>query len=311
MTRSIRLLSVSLLLVVAACARGQGATGSFDRTLNVGEPLELEVETGSGAIEVRAGAAGKVEVHGEIRVGSWRGLFGGGGGANADDIVQKIKASPPIEQSGNRLVIGRLDEALWHQNVSISYTIVAPAATQLRSRTGSGSQTASGLAGPVVLESGSGSATLTDIGGAAEVRTGSGSIQARGIAGAFTGSAGSGNIEVVQTAHGDVAASTGSGSVEISGVDGAVRVRTGSGSVTIDGKPTGPWELDTGSGSVHARLPPDAAFTIDAKAGSGGVKTSQPITVSGTVDRGTLYGQVRGGGPTVRIRTGSGGITLD
>jgi len=311
MTRSIRLLSVSLLLVVAGCARGQGATGSFDRTLNVGEPLELEVQTGAGAIEVRAGAAGKVEVHGEIRVGSWRGLFGGGGRAGADDIVQNIKTSPPIEQNGNRLVIGRLDESFSHQNVSISYTIVAPAATQLRARSGSGSQSVSGLAGPVVVETGSGSTELTDIGGAAEARTGSGSIHARGIGGAFTGSTGSGQIEVAQTARGDVAASTGSGSVELKGVDGAARVRTGSGSVTIDGKPTGAWDLETGSGSVHARLAPEAAFTIDARAGSGGVSTSQPVTIAGAVARGELHGQVRGGGPTVRIRTGSGGISLD
>jgi len=309
MTRSIRLLSVSLLFVVAACARGQGATASFDRTLNVNEPLELEVQTGSGAIEVRAGVAGKVEVHGEIRVGGWHGLFGGRG--SADDIVQSIKTSPPIEQNGNRLVIGRLDDAFAHQNVSISYTIVAPVATQLRARSGSGSQSVSGIAGPVVVETGSGSTELTDIGGAAEARTGSGSIHARGIGGAFTGSTGSGQIEVTQTAGGDLAAATGSGSIEVKGVDGAARVRTGSGSVTIEGKPSGPWDLETGSGSVRARIASDAAFTIDARAGSGGVSTSQPVTIAGAVARGELHGQVRGGGPTVRIRTGSGGISLD
>ncbi len=303
MIRSLRLLAFSLLFVVGACARAQVA-GTFDRTLNVGEPLELDVQTGSGSVEIRAGAAGKVEVHGEIRVGGWK-------VSGADEIVDKIKASPPIELDGKRLQIGRLDEAFWRNNVSISYTIVAPAATQVRSRTGSGTQTASGLAGPVVLESGSGSVTLTDIGGAAEVRTGSGSINAHGIGGAFTGSAGSGHIEVVQTGHGDVAASTGSGSVELKGVDGGARVRTGSGSVTADGKPTGPWELDTGSGSVHVRVAADAAFTIDAKAGSGGVRTSQAVTVVGDLERGQLQGQVRGGGPTVRIRTGSGGINID
>ena len=310
MTRSLQLLSVSLLLVAAVCARAQGTTGSFDRTLTVAEPVELDVRTGSGSIEVRAGAAGKVEVHGEIRVGSWRGFFGGGS-AGADDIVEKIKASPPIEQQGNRLTIGRLDESFWQKNVSISYMIVAPANTQVRTRSGSGGQKVSGLAGPVFTETGSGSVEFADIGGAAEARTGSGSIRGRGIAGAFTGSTGSGGIEVEQTAHGDVSASTGSGGVELKGVDGAARVRTGSGSVTIAGKPTGAWEVDTGSGSVSVRMPADAAYTIDAKAGSGGVRTSQPITVSGNIDRGSLYGQVRGGGPTVRIRTGSGGITLD
>jgi DUF4097 and DUF4098 domain-containing protein YvlB len=115
----------------------------------------------------------------------------------------------------------------------------------------------------------------------------------------------------VQTAPGDVVASTGSGSVDLKGVAGAARVRTGSGSVTIDGRPSGPWDLETGSGSVRARMAPDAAFTIDARAGSGGVSTSQPVTVAGTVARGELHGQVRGGGPTVRIRTGSGSISLD
>jgi DUF4097 and DUF4098 domain-containing protein YvlB len=304
MTRSLRLLAISLMFVVGGCAWAQMATGTFDRTLNVGEPLELDVQTGSGSIEVRAGAAGKVEVHGEIRVG-------GGSRGSADDILDKVKASPPIELDGNKLRIGRLDDSLWQKNVSISYTIVVPAATQLRSRTGSGSQSATGLAGPVRLESGSGSVAIKDIAGAAEASTGSGSIRAHGIGGAFTGNAGSGQIEVVQTAPGDVVASTGSGSVDLKGVAGAARVRTGSGSVTIDGRPSGPWDLETGSGSVRARMAPDAAFTIDARAGSGGVSTSQPVTVAGTVARGELHGQVRGGGPTVRIRTGSGSISLD
>ncbi|MEO8464801.1 MAG: DUF4097 family beta strand repeat-containing protein [Gammaproteobacteria bacterium] len=304
MTSSLRFLAISVLFVVGACARAQTASGTFDRTLNVAEPLELDVQTGSGSIDIRAGAAGKVEVHGEIRVGGWK-ISG------VDEIVKKIEASPPIELDGNRLRIGRLDEGLWQKNVSISYTIVVPAATQLRSHTGSGSQAASGLAGPVVVESGSGSVTLTDIGGAAEARTGSGSIHAHGIGGAFTGAAGSGRIEVALTGRGDVAVSTGSGSVELTGVDGAARVRTGSGSLSVEGKPTGPWELDTGSGSAHARVASDAAFTIDAKAGSGGVRTSQAVTIVGGTQRGELQGQVRGGGPTVRIRTGSGGINID
>jgi hypothetical protein len=304
MTRSLRLLSMFLLLATGACARGQTATGAFDRTLTVGEPLELDVQTGSGAVDVRAGAAGKVEIHGEIRIG-------GGKTSGAEERVEKIKASPPIELDGNRLRIGPVDEGSWQNNVSISYTIVAPAATQLRSRSGSGSQTVTGLAGPVHVESGSGSLQLKDIAGAAEARTGSGSIHALGIAGAFTGSAGSGPIDVVQTARGDVSVSTGSGSVELQRVDGAARVRAGSGSVTIEGTPTGEWDIETGSGSVHAQLPADAAFTIDAKAGSGTVRTSHPVTLRGGVDRGRLEGEVRGGGPTVRIRTGSGAISLD
>ena len=145
MARWLRLLAFSLVFVVAACARGQ-ASGTFDRTLNVGAPLELDVQTGAGSIDVRAGAEGKVEIHGRIRVG-------GSNRAAAQEIVDKLEAMPPIELDGNRLRIGRLDEQ-FRKNVAISYEIVVPAATQLRSRTGSGSQTVTGLAGPVHLESG-------------------------------------------------------------------------------------------------------------------------------------------------------------
>jgi hypothetical protein len=304
MTRSLRLLSMSLLVAVTGCAWAQMATGTFDRTLSVGSPLELDVQTGSGAITIRAGAEGTVVVHGEIHVGGWR-------ASEADEIVENIKASPPIELDGNTLRIGRLDESYWRKSVSISYEIVVPAATRVRSRTGSGSQTVTGLAGPVRVESGSGSAALTDIGGATEASTGSGSIRATGIAGAFTGRAGSGRIEVAQTARGDVAVSTGSGSIELKGVDGALRARAGSGSITIDGTPAGEWDIETGSGSVRAHVPNDAAFTLDVQAGSGGVSTSHPVTIEGAVGHGQLRGQVRGGGPTVRIRTGSGGVSLD
>ncbi len=189
---------------------------------------------------------------------------------------------------------------------------MVPTATQLKSRTGSGAQTASGLVGTVVIESGSGSLTLTDVGGAAEARTGSGSIHAHGIGGAFTGNTGSGGIDLVQTGQGDVVVSTGSGGVDLKGVDGAVRVRTGSGSITIDGKPTGPWELDTGSGAVRARMSPDAAFTIDAKAGvrraSARVRRSR---LSGSVERGQLQGRSAAVARPWRIRTGSGGISVD
>ena len=57
------------VVLTAAPAMLPGAEGSFDRTLHVTGPVDLEVTTGSGGIQVRAGDGNQVRVHGRIRNG--------------------------------------------------------------------------------------------------------------------------------------------------------------------------------------------------------------------------------------------------
>jgi hypothetical protein len=301
----------SAVVVAAVCsfaltsAGAQDATGSFTRTLAVDSPLELDVTTGSGSIAVRRGDSDQVTVVGQIRVWRNRGLDA----QEAEDLVRRLETDPPIELSGNSLRIGYIEDRDDRRNVSISYEIDVPAQTSVRSRSGSGGQRIVGVDGPVEAVTGSGSVTMTEIGGAADARTGSGSINASGIAGAFSGRTGSGSVRLVQTATGDVEIHTGSGSSRVSGAEGALRVRTGSGTIEAEGIPRGTWTLETGSGSIRLRLPEDAGFDIDAQAGSGGVRIDHPVT--GTIRRGRVGGTVRGGGPMVRTRTGSGGIRIE
>ena len=131
------------------------------------------------------------------------------------------------------------------------------------------------------------------------------------MAGAFTASTGSGSIQMSQTAPGDVKASTGSGSMELTGVVGAVKAKAGSGRIRIDGRQEGDWKVNAGSGSVRIRLPADAAFTLDAETGSGGIDIEHPLTVEGKVSKRHLRGDVRGGGHLLRIDTGSGGVRIE
>jgi DUF4097 and DUF4098 domain-containing protein YvlB len=210
----------------------------------------------------------------------------------------------------NTVRVGHLDEED-RRNVSISYEIEVPAATSVISRTGSGNQTLAELDGTVDARTGSGAINLADIEGAVEVSTGSGNIVAERIAGAFDGSTGSGSIDLVQTASGAVAVATGSGSVTLSGVEGPASARTGSGRITIDGVPGGPWDVETGSGSVYLRVPADAAFSLDLRTSSGDVETSHAVTMVGNIPRGTIRGDVRGGGSLVHVRTGSGSIRVE
>ena len=159
-------------------------------------------------------------------------------------------ANPPIEQTGNTIRIGRINDPAYRNNVSISYEIVVPAETRVRSNTGSGSQKIEGVRGPVDAHTGSGSIAMLDIGndvvaetgsgsigldhvaGKVDAHTGSGSIRAEGVSGPIKAETGSGGISLSLTAAErggaglDVEASTGSGSIEVSGVNGSLRANT-------------------------------------------------------------------------------------
>ena len=299
--------------------------GTFQRTLTIsGSLTELEATTGSGRIEVRSGPAGRVEVQAQVRV-SERGR----GRQEAEELLRQLQTNPPIEQVGNVVRVGLIQDPDARQNVSISYTITVPPETRLRSHTGSGGQFVDGIAGPVEVSSGSGGLTISNIQSGARVRTGSGTIRmsnvasdvtantgsggivAEGIAGGFSGRTGSGSIRLTQTATGDVEAFTGSGGVELNGVRGMVRVRTGSGGIAVEGQPTGSWDLTAGSGSVVVRLPQQTAFNVNAHTGSGGITVEHPVTVQGRLRRNELVGTVRGGGFELGVRTASGSIRIE
>jgi hypothetical protein len=300
--------------------------GRFDRTLSVTGHVNLEIHTGSGSIDVRPGASSTVEIHGRIQArDDWRN--------KAQDKISYLETHPPIEQSGNIIRIGQIDEEAYRNNVSLSYEILVPDDTEVDSQTGSGSERIHDLRGPVRATTGSGSIAMANISGNVrahtgsgsieldqivgdvEAATGSGSIRAERIAGSIRAETGSGGIilELTAAERGptrDVEARTGSGSIRASGVAGSLRADTGSGGITASGNPMGEWKLSTSSGSVMLRLDPEAAFDLDAHASSGTVSVHLPIDINGIATRHEVRGKVRGGGNLVDVRAGSGGITI-
>ena len=273
----------------AACAASPDTVkGSFERTLTVSGTADLEVSTGSGNITVRPGSGSTVRIVGTIH--AW--ARGRDEEATARERVRRLEGNPPIEQNGNSIHIGRIEERELQRNVGIDYEITLPADSRVRGNTGSGNIDLAGIRGTVSSNTGSGNISITD---------NSGEIRA---------STGSGNIHVSQ-AGADVHASTGSGDIVASGLGGAFRASTGSGNITAEGKPGKGWNLETGSGDVTTKLASDFGFEVDAHTGSGNIRTSHPITVLGTFGRDTLRGTVRGGGSLLRIRTGSGDIRIE
>jgi DUF4097 and DUF4098 domain-containing protein YvlB len=312
------LLYVGLQSVPAAAA----SEGSFQRTLQVTGTASIDVSTGSGNIQVRAGSSGQVQVVGHVKVTNWF-------GSDSERRVQEIVNNPPVEQSGNDIRIGHMNDTELMRNVSISYELVVPAETRLRSDTGSGSQEIRGLNDRVEIQSGSGGLKLGDIGatvraetgsgdiaieqvkGDVRAKTGSGSIRATEIFGGFEGRSGSGHIVLEQAASGAVYAETGSGGMELRGVRGSLEATAGSGTVTAEGDPTGSWTLHTGSGGVRLKLASNIGFDLNARTSSGSITVSQPVTVQGgKITRKELHGKVNGGGVPIAVETGSGNIEI-
>ncbi len=284
------LLSTAALLLFTQAALAD-ATGSFSRNLNVSGTPEVDVRTGSGNITIHRGSAGHVNIEARIKASDHWG-WGGDSRLSPEERVKRIEANPPIEQNGNTIIVGKIEDNELRNNVSISYEITVPDTTKLESQTGSGSQKIEDLRGPVRAQTGSGSIEIGKIGGEIDAQSGSGHIEIAG-------------------ADGNVTAHTGSGHITVHDIKAGLRASTGSGGIDADGDARNDWDLHTGSGSIDVRTPSSAAFHVDAESGSGGVTINKPITMQGTISRRHIEGSVGSGGPMMRLRTGSGGIEVN
>jgi len=299
------LLLVSTAMLPSAIAWARSPQGQFEKTFSVNGPVNLEVLSRSGDITVRTGGTGSVVVRGKIYVGDrW---FTG----SRQGDVHAIEQNPPLRQDGNSIHIEHVPE----RDISVDYEITVPVDTSVHTHSGSGDQTISGTHGSTDLETGSGDIKIDQITGDMHLSTGSGNVRAHSIQGSVRGSTGSGDVEVEETGGGDVEFRTGSGNVTARGVHGSFRGETGSGDVTGEGDITGPWEIHTGSGNVRVRLPGNAAFEANLSTSSGSLEVNAPVTttVQGRVQdmHKSIRGQVRGGGPMLTVRTGSGDIHVD
>jgi hypothetical protein len=258
----------------------EGGSLSFDRTLTASGAAQLSVSTGSGSIHITRSSGNEIRVHGKIHVSE----------EGSEDEARQIAANPPIEQNGDSIRVGQQHQEHWH-GISIDYQIEAPAGTQLSANSGSGE----------VIDEG--------VGKDAKLQTGSGDIRATGLEGAFTVKTGSGNIVAEQTGQGDVVAETGSGDIELKDIHGGFHGETGSGDIKANGTPSGSWTLQTGSGTIELWTG-NAGVTLDASTGSGSVNSEHEMVVQGSFDHHHIHGTLNGGGPTIRVQTGSGDIRL-
>ena len=296
---------LAILALACGTTLAYAADSTFQRSLTANGNVTLDVCTSSGNVHVFGVDGSQIKIAGKVHNSNWH-MFG------SSDDMKKIAAKPPIQQQDNAVHVGDSETCSGHmfQNIAIDYEISIPKNSTVVAHSGSGDIHVESINGFLHADTGSGDIRVNGIGSDSKLETGSGSIDVQAAQGTIKAQTGSGDVAIHDSKVSDAQLEAGSGNITASNVHGGLKANTGSGSLTIGGYPTSEWKLETGSGTIHFHADPNAKFTLDAESGSGSIDSKLPISVSGHIDRGVLRGPVNGGGPVVKMFTGSGSIDL-
>ncbi len=271
-------------------------TTPVQHTFETPEPVELYVENGRGAVEVRATetAESTVTVDGD----------------GADETR--------VDLSGRRLsvIAPRHHGGLFTGGRRLNITVTVPLDSGLATKLGSADLTTHGRLGTTHARGGSGDVTLEQVGDTL-VESGSGDIVV-GQVQALRVKSGSGDVRV-DRADGDVVVSTGSGDVRVGDGSATVSAKTGSGDLAVRDAASDV-SFTTGSGDVVVERLRRGRLT--SKGASGDVRVGIPAGVPVWTDLATVTGAIHStlegaGRPEpgadhveLRVKTVSGDVVL-
>ena len=290
--------ALALGLVVAGTAGCDVTMGApeysvrEEKSFTVTGGAQVSLKTWDGSIEVRGWDKNEVRIEVEKR---------GPDQATVDRI--QVKAT----QSGNAVTVeipkpSPLTTGGFRSAPSASLVVSVPLQTTVVARSGDGSIKVKRVTGKVDVETNDGSLSLDEISGELIARTGDGTIQGSDLTGR-------------------AAVKTGDGGIEITGTWTGLTVETHDGSVDVVGRKGSradeAWDITTGDGSISLNVPEDFSAELDAQTGDGRIRVER---LDGTrfdpkgddeTSRSTLRGKLGEGGKALRLRTGSGRITIN
>lgn len=259
----------------------------WDQNWTVSGRPDVHVAADDGHVRIHAGPAGSVKVHVEYELRRWGLVIG----VSEPTVVFERKGDQIWITARNPRsfgVIGGMSDRL-------TVDVTVPPQVTLSVRTGDGAVDCEPLEGKFTFV------------------TGDGAVRAHGLKGECDVSTGDGRV-ILEDMSGRLRARTGDGQVTASGRFEALDLSTGDGRVTATALPgsklTQGWNLETGDGAVTIRIPHDLNALLDARTKDGRINVDLPISVSGRLSGRQLVGELNGGGPPLRIRTGDGSITL-
>ena len=306
----------------ARAGRDQGGdeqTERTTRTLRIGANGALDLANVSGDIVVSRGSGqdATLEIVKTARAES---------AADARALLGSVQVE--VVERGNRAEVHTQypdsnemrTRGRRNSNVSVAYTVTAPAGVSVKARSVSGNVSARDLSGELALESVSGNVTVANGGRLASAKAVSGNVEITGtqIDGDLDASSVSGTVAVRRSKARRLSAGTVSGNVTLEDVDcGRVELKAVSGDVQFTGAlaPGGRYEMTSHSGEVRVTVSGNTGFELEATSFSGEIRSDLALTgSSGQGERGRHHRSVRGvhgnGSAVLDIRTFSGAIVI-
>ncbi len=204
-------------------------------------------------------------------------------------------------------------------NVSVAYTIAAPAGTRLTINSISGSIRVSDIKGDLALNTISGAVSIANGGRIATAKSVSGDVEVADtqIDGALEAQSVSGSILLRKVSARRIEVGSVSGRVVMEDVQSErVEAHSVSGNVEFGGPlaKNGRYELNSHSGNVRVSVAGGTGFELEADSFSGSVRSDLPITTQGDIRtegrRRALRGVHGDGSAVLNVTTFSGSIVI-
>lgn len=295
-------------------------SGQFHRifTVTAHEPVILDVELPQGDLQIQYRRDGEVSITGIVQAVPV-----------AKGIADSLGAVLDVEQNGNHIKVRQAaDAALPERGTRVGYRIDVPYWSEVTSVVGDGSQTISGIMGPVNAISKRGDIRASYISKSLSAHADTGNLDFQVVGEHVDAKTGGGSISGsravqgvdAETEEGDIAlmvvgASTarvtkGSGTITVGGARASLVASTGSGSLHVKAEPHGAWQLNSTTGNIRVELPLKAQFELDATSKSGEIVVGRSDVQPPDADSRHIHQIVNGGGSSIQVSTESGRIVL-
>lgn len=157
-----------LLALLAVSAVSIAASGTFEMNVAVDDRAVVEVSNQRGTVIVRGADTDEVMIRAHIAVDE---RLARTNPQKAAKLIRAIRRSPPVESTGNQIVIGELTRKTHQRYVSISYDIRVPSTATVKVHSISGDIRVSGVSGTVDATSDTGEVTLAERADSGRVQT--------------------------------------------------------------------------------------------------------------------------------------------
>jgi hypothetical protein len=254
---------------------------TIEKTFQVADPARLTISNVRGSITIQPGVANVIQVR-AVKHGNFD------SGRYSIEIAQDSDGSVRVETRSSESMFG-----FFSQPPKVEYLLQVPPGVQLFASGISSSLNVSGLNGEFRLKTVSGDIDLTDLSGPFKINAVSGDITGSRLVGKLELEAVSGRARLLESQFPTADATTVSGDL-----------------ILQTPLSDGPYYFSSVSGNVHMLVPADTHCNAELSSVSGSIRSSLPATTT-RMGHGSKMTQIQGGGAVVRLKSVSGGLSIE